>query len=463
MPTTLLNLAYIPRGDTTNWDIEEDANKDIIDTVLGTQHHVTTGHHNAIVSDTHNTYDIGTTGVRYANIWAQTEVYAGSHQLTLKENAANKGAANGYAPLDGSSLIPNAYLPALAITSTYTAANEAAQLALTVQEGDVCVRTDLNKSYIALNATNASMADWQELLTPTYAVTSVNGYTGVVSLVGTDIGITPAGDIASTTVGAAINELDTEKASVTSLTTHTSAANPHSGSAASGANTDITSLSAATMTADPTVALGIATKQYVDNIATAMSMPVISKTTTYSVVAGDVGKLIDCPSGTFTITLLAPATAGDGFVLGVRNSGTGLITVTDGTYSRKVPAGCSIFITCDGTAYKEIAKGGFEIGENQAWQDVTASRALDTVYQNTTGRTIDVSVSIILTGGTTDRAVAYCENVTPPSINVGWADTGPGNSASIGSSVSFSVPDKSYYRIVSAIASPSIYVWAELR
>ena len=78
-------------------------------------------------------------------------------------------------------------MPALAITETSTAVSEVAQLVLTVQEGDVCVRTDENKSYIALNATNATMADWQELLTPTDSVTSVNGNVGVVVLTTTDI------------------------------------------------------------------------------------------------------------------------------------------------------------------------------------------------------------------------------------------------------------------------------------
>lgn len=51
---------------------------------------------------------------------------------------------------------------------------------------------------------------------------------------------TPAGSIAAATVQAAINELDGD------VTTHTGAANPHSGSAASGANSDITSLSGLT-------------------------------------------------------------------------------------------------------------------------------------------------------------------------------------------------------------------------
>jgi hypothetical protein len=36
----------------------------------------------------------------------------GSIDLTLKEDKANKGVANGYAPLDGNALLPTANLPA---------------------------------------------------------------------------------------------------------------------------------------------------------------------------------------------------------------------------------------------------------------------------------------------------------------------------------------------------------------
>jgi hypothetical protein len=86
---------------------------------------------------------------------------------------------------DGSGKIDPSVLPALAISETFTAADEAEQLGLTVQAGDICVRTDENKSYIALNDTNGAMSDWQELLTPGDAVQSVNGKTGVVVL-GTD-------------------------------------------------------------------------------------------------------------------------------------------------------------------------------------------------------------------------------------------------------------------------------------
>ena len=57
-------------------------------------------------------------------------------------------------------------------------------------------------------------AVWEERGTPAGggAVDSVNGQTGVVVLDGGDIGVTPAGGIASTNVQEALEELDTEKA-----------------------------------------------------------------------------------------------------------------------------------------------------------------------------------------------------------------------------------------------------------
>jgi hypothetical protein len=101
---------------------------------------------------------------------------------------AQKGSASGLCPLNSSSKIDTTYLPSLAISSTYVVASQTAQLALTVEEGDIAVRTDLNKSYIALNSDNADMGDWQELLAPTDAVSSVNGETGVVVLDASDVG-----------------------------------------------------------------------------------------------------------------------------------------------------------------------------------------------------------------------------------------------------------------------------------
>jgi hypothetical protein len=101
--------------------------------------------------------------------------------------SSEKGAASGVASLDGSGKVPTSQLPALSITSVFVVASQAAQLALTVQEGDVAVRTDQSKSWIHNGGTAGTMADWTEMLAPTAAVASVAGKTGTVTLEAADI------------------------------------------------------------------------------------------------------------------------------------------------------------------------------------------------------------------------------------------------------------------------------------
>lgn len=135
--------------------------------------------------------------------------------VTLNYITTQKGAANGLAELDGSGLVPTHHLPALAITTTQVVASQAAMLALTAQIGDVAVRTDVNKSFI-LTATPAStLGNWQELLTPTDAVLSVDGSTGAVSLSGTYL---------NRTTGQLLGALDANNFKITSLATPTSSA-----------------------------------------------------------------------------------------------------------------------------------------------------------------------------------------------------------------------------------------------
>lgn len=107
------------------------------------------------------------------------------------ENIANKGVANGYASLGADGKILSAQIPLIAITDTFTASTEVAMFALTVQKGDVCVRTDLSKSYINSTGNNAEMSDWTELRSPTAAVSSVNSKTGAVTLNASDVGAEP--------------------------------------------------------------------------------------------------------------------------------------------------------------------------------------------------------------------------------------------------------------------------------
>ena len=118
-------------------------------------------------------------------------------------NSSAIGAAGGVAPLDGSSKIASTYLPAIAITETFVVASQSAMLALTAQTGDVAVRTDENKSYILSAEPASTLGNWQELLTPTDAVTSVNGQTGVVS-VGTVTSVSGTGTVSGLSLSGSV-------------------------------------------------------------------------------------------------------------------------------------------------------------------------------------------------------------------------------------------------------------------
>ncbi|WP_118973118.1 pyocin knob domain-containing protein [Taibaiella koreensis] len=78
-----------------------------------------------------------------------------------------KGVANGVATLGSNGKIPDAQIPAIAITNTSTVASEAAMLALTAETGDVAVRTDINKSFILQAVPASALANWVELRSPT--------------------------------------------------------------------------------------------------------------------------------------------------------------------------------------------------------------------------------------------------------------------------------------------------------
>jgi hypothetical protein len=135
--------------------------------------------------------------------------------VTLNYITTQKGVANGLAELDGAGLVPTHHLPALAITTTQVVSTQSAMLALTAQVGDVAVRTDLNKSFILTATPATTLGNWQELLTPTDAVLSVDGSTGAVTLSGTYL---------NKTTGMLAGNLDADGFKITFLGTPTDGA-----------------------------------------------------------------------------------------------------------------------------------------------------------------------------------------------------------------------------------------------
>jgi hypothetical protein len=98
-----------------------------------------------------------------------------------KEDKVNKNVASGYAGLEADGKISLNQLPSIAISDTFLTASQVAMLALVAQRGDVSVRTDVNKSFILKGDDPTVLANWQELLTPTSAVTTVFGRNGGVT------------------------------------------------------------------------------------------------------------------------------------------------------------------------------------------------------------------------------------------------------------------------------------------
>lgn len=105
----------------------------------------------------------------------------------------------------------------------------------------------------------------------------------------------------------------------------------------------------------------------------------VTKTANYTVLTTDKGKLIDATSGTWSLSLPAAATAGDGFNVSIRNSSTGVITVDpnltetiDGSSTLAINAGESAVLYCTGTAWVSVGKSsGVPSGAGMDWYSPT--------------------------------------------------------------------------------------------
>lgn len=130
---------------------------------------------------------------------------------------AQKGIANGLAMLDPDGKVPLSQLSSLTLTDVYVVDSEVEQLALVAEEGDVAIRTDESKSYVHNGGTAGTMADWSELLTPTDSVLSVNGYTGVVTLAKSDIGLANVTNDTQLKIASNLSDLNSVSTARTNL------------------------------------------------------------------------------------------------------------------------------------------------------------------------------------------------------------------------------------------------------
>ena len=85
------------------------------------------------------------------------------------------------------------------------------------------------------------------------------------------------------------------------------------------------------------------------------------------------------------------------------------------------------------------------------------ARAIDTVYQNTSGKIRFVNVLVNANSG--ESVYAYCDSGTAPSTEVSFLYNNGATQTSAG--VSFIVPPNNYYEISTNGGSPSIGNWIE--
>jgi hypothetical protein len=123
--------------------------------------------------------------------------------VTGAEASANKAQPSGYASLDSGGKIPQAQLPAIAISEYLgDVASQAAMLALSGQKGDWCTRSDAPGTWIISGTDPTLLGSWTAIVHPTDAVTSVAGRTGAVTLSTSDVsGLTA---LATTTPGTGV-------------------------------------------------------------------------------------------------------------------------------------------------------------------------------------------------------------------------------------------------------------------
>ena len=108
--------------------------------------------------------------------------------LDGKQSTSEKGSAGGYASLDSGGKVPQAQLPAIAITEYLgEVANQTAMLALSGQKGDWCIRTDTGAVWIITGTDPALLGSWTSVSYPASPVTSVAGRTGDVTISEADV------------------------------------------------------------------------------------------------------------------------------------------------------------------------------------------------------------------------------------------------------------------------------------
>lgn len=244
-------------------------------------------------------------------------------------------AQTGYTPI---LVYGSATASAVPLAANLTSSANGAELALNYNDGKLYYKD--NSGVVQLLASKAGASG----SVTTVSVASANGFAGTVANPTT----TPAITLSTSITGI----LKGNGTAISAASSGTDYAPATSGTSilygnGSGGFSNATVGSGLTFSAGTIAATATAT------------LTISNKTSAYTIVSGDNGKIINCTSGTFTVSLTAASSLGSGFNCWIWNTGTGAITIDpnssetiDGVSTLILRQGEGTQIVCDGTNWQ---------------------------------------------------------------------------------------------------------------
>lgn len=178
----------------------------------------------------------------------------------------------------------------------------------------------------------------------------------------------------------------------------------------------------------------------------------VSKSANYTVVAGDRNKTFIATS-TFTLALTAAATLGDGFVIWVRNDGTGIITVDptgaetiDGVATLALSGTVTTRIVCDGANFKTTGASAGDISMAKAPPEIS----------NGTDATNDIDIAVGKCRDDADTANLEVTTAIGKQIDVSWVAGGTVGAPTGGLSSTLTLTNDTWYHVILGLVSGSI-------
>ena len=176
-----------------------------------------------------------------------------------------------------------------------------------------------------------------------------------------------------------------------------------------------------------------------------------NQTAAYTVVSGDLGKIVNCTANTFTVSLTAAATLGSGFNCWVWNTGTGVITIDpngaetiDGRSTLILRQGEGLQIVCNGanweTGDKKTMRGyaeNIQAGNARPTASGANSVAIGTsgAGASTASGSASIAIgSLAVSGSSFSLALGYDANINTGdySSSIGTNSAGSGSRATSG-------------------------------